>query len=117
MPFDVEKVRYPGENLADGFVVQPTEMGLADPAMQLGDTPEETARIWKNLPPLYWLLDVPEVKPGVRVLAENPSQSGANGRRSPVFCLQYVGAGKVLFQATDETWRWRYRVGDVFFAR
>jgi len=26
-----------------------------------------------------------------------------------VFCLQYVGAGKVLFHATDETWRWRYR--------
>ena len=31
--------------------------------------------------------------------------------------MQYVGAGKVLFHATDETWRWRYRVGDVFFAR
>jgi hypothetical protein len=31
--------------------------------------------------------------------------------------MQYVGAGKVLFHATDDTWRWRYRVGDVFFAR
>ncbi len=31
--------------------------------------------------------------------------------------MQYVGAGKVLFHATDETWRWRHRVGDVFFAR
>ena len=31
--------------------------------------------------------------------------------------MQYVGAGKVLFHATDETWRWRYRVGDVYFAR
>src|SRR5262249_45953227 len=35
----------------------------------------------------------------------------------PVFSMQYVGAGKVLFHATDDTWRWRYRVGDVFFAR
>ncbi len=31
--------------------------------------------------------------------------------------MQYVGAGKVLFHATDDTWRWRHRVGDVFFAR
>ena len=31
--------------------------------------------------------------------------------------MQYVGAGKVLFHATDETCRWRRRVGDVFFAR
>ncbi len=31
--------------------------------------------------------------------------------------MQYVGAGKVLFHATDETWRWRWRAGDVFFAR
>ena len=35
----------------------------------------------------------------------------------PVIVMQYVGAGKVLFHATDETWRWRYRVGDVYFAR
>ena len=28
-----------------------------------------------------------------------------------------TGAGMVLFDATDETWRWRYQVGDVFFAR
>ena len=31
-----------------GFVVQPTDLGLADPAMQLGDTPEETAAIWRK---------------------------------------------------------------------
>ena len=31
--------------------------------------------------------------------------------------LQFVGAGKVVFHATDETHRWRFRVGDVYFAR
>src|SRR5262249_37498086 len=38
-------------------------------------------------------------------------------RKLPVIMVQYVGPGKVLFHATDETWRWRYRVGDVYFAR
>jgi hypothetical protein len=117
LPFAVDRVRYPAETLTEGFVVQPTDLGLASPAMQLGDTPEETGRIWKSLPPLYWLLEVPEVKPGVRVLAEHPTRTGPDGRRLPVFLFQYVGAGKVLFHATDETWRWRYRVGDLYFAR
>ncbi len=57
------------------------------------------------------------MKPGVRVLAEHPTRLGPDGRHLPVFCFQYVGAGKVLFHATDETWRWRYRVGDAYFAR
>ena len=43
LPFAVDRVRYPAETLTEGFVVQPTDLGLASPAMQLGDTPEETA--------------------------------------------------------------------------
>ena len=42
---------------------------------------------------------------------------GPEGRRLPLIAMQYVGSGKVVFHATDETWRWRFRVGDVFFAR
>ncbi len=99
---------------AEGFLVEPTELGLASPQMQLGDTPAETARIWQDLPPLYWSLDVGHVKPAARVLAQ---RSDGDGRQQPLFLMQYVGAGKVLFHATDDTWRWRYRVGDVFFAR
>lgn len=117
LPFDIDRVRYPTEPLTNGFVVQPTDLGLASPAMQLGDTPEETQRIWRSLPPLYWLLEIPELRAGVRILAEDPTRTAPNGRHLPVFLFQYVGAGKVLFHATDETWRWRYRVGDVYFAR
>ncbi|MGD0900431.1 MAG: vWA domain-containing protein, partial [Thermoguttaceae bacterium] len=44
LPFDPATVRYPDPTkpLVDGFVVQPTELGLASPPMQLGDTPEES---------------------------------------------------------------------------
>ena len=34
-----------------------------------------------------------------------------------MICLQFIGAGKVVFHATDETHRWRFRVGDIYFAR
>ena len=118
-PFDLNSVALPpsDEVVSEGFVVQPTDLGLASPHMQLGDTSSETAAIWGNLPPLYWLLETPQVKPAARVLATHPTQPASDGRKLPVFLMQYVGAGKVLFHATDETWRWRFRVGDVFFAR
>lgn len=119
LPMNLNTVRSPdsNQNLAEGFLVQPTDLGLTSPPMQLGDTLAETAAIWQNLPPLYWFLEAPDLKPGVRVLAEHPQRMGHAGERLPVIMMQYVGAGKVLFHATDETWRWRYRVGDVFFAR
>ena len=119
MPVELNSLRYPdaGQVLSSGFRVRPTELGLSSPPMQLGDTPEQTAQIWQNLPPLYWLLESPDLKPGTRVLAEHPEKTGPDGRALPVICLQYVGAGKVLFHATDETHRWRWRVGDLYFAR
>ena len=101
----------------EGFVLEPTDLGLESPPMQLGDTPAETQKIWSDLPPLYWFVRTPEVKPGAIVLARHPRQMDHEGRPLPLISMHYVGAGKVLFQATDETWRWRWRVGDVFFAR
>lgn len=119
MPFPPDAVRLsdPDTPIERGFLVAPTEQGLALPAMQLGDTSAETAHIWRELPPLYWFAEIGSLRPGARVLAENPDRLMADGRPCPIFILQYVGAGKVLFHATDETWRWRYRAGDVYFAR
>lgn len=119
IPVDIAAVSEPpqGRPITEGFVMQPTDLGLASSHMQLGDTETETRRIWQNLPPLYWMLDSPQLKPAARVLAEHPTRLAADGRKLPIICLQYFGAGKVLWHATDETWRWRYRVGDVFFAR
>ncbi|HTM55610.1 MAG TPA: VWA domain-containing protein [Pirellulales bacterium] len=106
-----------GNESMDEFIVQPTELGLASPQMQLGDQPGETANLWRNLHPLHWAYSGATAKPTARVLAEHPMRLGSDGRAVPLFLMQYVGAGKVLFHATDETWLWRYRVGDVFFAR
>ncbi len=121
LPVDLETATTPAGDQADvittGFRVVPTELGLASPQMQLGTSLADTKQIWANLPDLYWLLETPNLKPAARVLAEHPTLLGADGRKLAVISLQFVGAGKVLFHATDDTWRWRYRVGDVFFSR
>lgn len=107
----------PDRELTRSFPVRPTRLGLISPQMQLGDTPAETARIWQNLPGMYWLLEAHDRKPGTRVLAEHPTRTGSDGSNLPVICLYYVGAGKVVFHASDETFQWRFRRGDTYFAR
>ncbi len=106
----------PRQPIDEGFVVEPTEEGLDYPNMQLGDTRAESARIWHNLPPLYWLLEA-QKKESAEVLAEHPTRRTADGRKAPVILQRRSGAGMVLFHATDDTWRWRYQVGDIYFAR
>ncbi len=106
----------PRKPIDDGFVIQPTEEGLASPNMQLGDTPAETAQIWKSLPPVYWLLEG-QKRESAEVLAQHPTRLGADGRKVPVILQRRAGAGLVIFHATDETWRWRFQVGDIYFAR
>ena len=116
MPFDPAATRVPEPNKlqSDGFIAQPTELGLANPAMQLEDSPQDSQSRWKKLPPLYWMIEVSDLNPAARVLAENPSRFGPDGKRLPLIILQYAGGGgRVLFHATDETYRWRRPVWEI----
>lgn len=99
------------------FPVRPTEIGIASPPFHLGETEEQTATIWKDLSPIYWFHKASDIKPGTRVLAEHPTETDSAGRPCPLICLQYVGAGRVLFHSFDSSWRWRFQVGDRYFAR
>ncbi|MCA9248048.1 MAG: hypothetical protein KDA42_13060 [Planctomycetales bacterium] len=118
-PIELDDLRRPGsdENYTEPFVLKPTSLGMASAPFQLGDSPRETASLWQGLPPLYWFQDASHVKPTARVLAVHPSRTLASGAPLPLIALQYVGAGKVLYHGFDETWRWRFRVGDSLFAR
>ncbi|HET6880243.1 MAG TPA: VWA domain-containing protein [Pirellulales bacterium] len=107
----------PGEIVNEPFQVQPTEAGLMAPTIQLGETLAETVSVWQKLPPLYWLFAAPALKPAARIWAEHPVRATNDGRHLPVIVMHYAGSGKVVMHATDETWRWRFRVGDVYFAR
>jgi hypothetical protein len=56
------------------------------------------------------------MKPGATVLIEHAQRRGEK-QPLPVIALQRFGAGKVLFHATDELWRWRFRGGERLYAR
>jgi hypothetical protein len=72
--------------------------------------------IWSHLPELYWYFEAPRKKPAALVLAEHQTATGSEGKL-PLIVYQFLGAGKVMFHAFDDTWRWRFRAGDRYFGR
>lgn len=86
-----------------------TAQGATFPAMRFVSDPKENAAIWRGLKPPHWLAPV-------RVLAgaETLLAAVVAGEKLPLLVLRPFGAGKVLYVATDETWRWRYEVADKY---
>ena len=120
LPMNLDTVRLPDPDatIAESFRPKLTALGLASPITQLADSPAANERLWQGeLAPLRWFASIQDLRPGVRVLAEHPTKRSDSGQPLPIITLQFVGAGKVVFHATDETHRWRFRVGDQYFAR
>ncbi|MFW6125422.1 MAG: hypothetical protein ACOC46_04670, partial [Pirellulales bacterium] len=118
LPIEISTASAPPLDLTitESFQPELTPEGRASPIFRFAAEEAESLRIWRALPGLFWLFEAPNVKPAAVVLATHPSRTGSDGKL-PVFVMQFVGAGKCMFHATDDTWRWRYRVGDAFFAR
>lgn len=120
LPIDLDTATAPplGALLEDEHTIQPTRLGVDSPQMQLESSLAASLSVWRSLPGVYWLLEVSDLRPGARALAVDPARTGSSGQNLPVICLQFVGAGKVIFHATDETYRWsRHEAGEHYFAR
>jgi len=101
---------------ARSFKLTVTPEGWVHPALKLAEDPHENRAIWENLPEMFWFQPVAKLKPGASVLATHPEIRADDGL-APIFVEQRYGAGKVFFSATDETWRWRFVLGDKYFYR
>jgi uncharacterized membrane protein len=65
---------------------------------------------------IFWYAKGVMVKPGVgEVYAEHPVDSGPDGRKAPILVIGRFGAGRTLFSAIDDSWRWRYYTGESIF--
>lgn len=119
LPIDINTATVPPPEavLTTPITVTPTRLGLASPQMQWETPLAANLRAWRALPPIYWLLPAADLRPGARVLAEEAGHTGVGGAALPVVSMQFVGAGKVIFHATDETYRWaRHPAGERYFA-
>ncbi len=119
-PMDVDRVALPTEEslLERSWRVQPTLLGAASPHLQLADSAAANLEVWRNLPPIRWILHIPEMRLGARVLVETVGDPTSDAAPSPIVCLQFVGAGRVIFQATDESYLWSHDQGsDLYYER
>lgn len=113
LPFDAATTQLPSnESLTgDGVSLRRTAMGKEVGFLQLDDAPNHTSDAWDKLSRLRWFLETPDFKPAAIVLAEHPTRRLLDGRPLPVISMQFVGAGKVMFQASDETYLWSRHQG------
>ncbi|MCX7050106.1 MAG: hypothetical protein NTX50_32055 [Candidatus Sumerlaeota bacterium] len=89
-----------------------TKQGLGLNALSLAPDARESASIWTSLKPPHWLSPVTPL-PGAEVLME----AVVDDKAAPAMIWRRYGAGKVLFSAYDESWRFRYRVADLYHER
>lgn len=92
--------------------LQLTDRGASMTALRL--LPDEAANknFWSSLPsPNRMVLTEPLA--GSEVLAE----AVVGGQERPAIVTRTVGAGRVLYLAFDETWRWRYKAADTWHQR
>ncbi len=93
-----------------------TAAGRASQMLRLSDRDDENAALWKQLPPVYWVAKVSRPKPAAEVLLVDPDPAKESRfGKMPVIAVQQYGLGQVMFVGTDNTWRWRRNVGDLYY--
>lgn len=95
---------WPGEE--PEFRVVPAAGAPVGDVLALDEDAQISADRWISLPPVFRFLGMPDLKEFVQpILVER-------GSGAPILTRQRLGRGRVFFLGIDETWRWRYRVGE-----
>ena len=117
-PIQLSEARNPTAvgNAISSFRPSLTSEGRGHPIFRFGDDEASSRGIWEGLPELNWFLEAPRKQPLAYVLAEHSQLAGPEGK-FPLVLYQFVGSGKVMMNLMDDTWRWRFRVGDRYFGR
>jgi hypothetical protein len=99
------------------FPLELTAQGQRSPYLQMDADPETNRRIWESFPGIRWAAPVARAKLGAAVLLVDPRPSSA-GRygQLPVFAMQGYGSGKCVYFGTDETYRWRSKIGETYYS-
>lgn len=102
--------------ITEGFRPILTRAGAASSIFRF--FPDKAANdkfIAEQIEPLFWYCRNISAKPAAEVFAEHPVETNAEGRKAPLLVLGRFGAGRTLFSAIDDSWRWRYYTGESIF--
>lgn len=89
--------------------------GIGSKVMRLHDDKDTSKLLWQRMPGFHFWFPVTRLKPIAVSLAEHPSpEFRRGGKNMPVIAMQNIGAGRVMFVGTDETYRWRSTYQDAY---
>ena len=97
-----------GTSVAPNTVVVTPE-GENHPIMRLGDSADQTRRLWAALPALAGNAPLGAPRPGATVLAV----AAAAGGVSPMIAVQRFGQGRSMVFAGEASWRWKMMVAST----
>ncbi|NLY03190.1 MAG: VWA domain-containing protein [Rhodopirellula sp.] len=102
----------PGSIDSPATQLQLTPAGASSSALLLQSDSAANERFWKELPAPQRMIPV-QAAAGAETLVE----AVIGGRPYPAMVARWFGAGRVLYCASDETWRWRYKAADTYHQR
>ena len=91
-----------------------TPSGSIHPITMIAENRSESERAWARAPALSARVTGITARPGAETLAY---ADGETALTAPLLVTAVRGRGKTLFVALDETWRLRYRKGDLWHHR
>jgi len=90
-----------------------TETGQMVEHLRLVSDSQANLETWQELQPPKWLDPITPAVDTDEVLAE----AVQGDKRQPMIVRRRIGAGRAWYIAADESWRWRYDVGNEYMDR
>lgn len=119
LPVNITKVQPddPKASITQGFRPSVTKLGYDSSIFRFFADRDANEKFLKDqLQLIFWYCKGVTTKAGVgEVYAEHPSDVGPDGRKAPLLVLGRFGAGRTLFSAIDDSWRWRFYTGESVF--
>ncbi|HYO07410.1 MAG TPA: hypothetical protein VER17_00425 [Tepidisphaeraceae bacterium] len=103
--------------ITEGFRPLLTKEGQSSSIFRFfADRAENEKFLAEGIQPIFWYCRNLTAKPGTgEVHATHPTETGPDGRKAPLLVLGRYGAGRTLFSAIDDSWRWRFYTGESVF--
>jgi uncharacterized membrane protein len=118
LPVNIQQVQEDdGATITYGFRPVLTPVGSASSIFRFfADKATNDQYVKDGLQAIFWYCKGVTTKIGVgETYAEHPTDIGPDGRKAPILVLGRFGAGRTLFSAIDDSWRWRYYTGEQVF--
>jgi uncharacterized membrane protein len=118
LPVNISRVQQDDltQVITEGFRPVPTAAGMASTLYRFFPDEQQNQRFLKEeMQPIFWYSRGVTRKSIAQVYSEHPFDIGPDGQKAPVLVVGRYGAGRTLFSAIDDSWRWRFYTGEQVF--